>query len=59
MAGCLLGSNDITALFQRVRPFWSNSFIEPIDQMLSNPNRTPAMNEILPWYFPEPDNLDE
>jgi len=41
--------------FERIRPFWSQEFLGHIDKLLSNPDRTPAMNEILPWYFPDPE----
>jgi hypothetical protein len=41
--------------FKRVRPFWSKEYLAHVDTLLADPNRTPAMNVVLPWYFPDSD----
>ena len=40
--------------FQRVRPFWSPEFVTHVEALLANPERPPALNVALPWYFPDP-----
>jgi hypothetical protein len=39
--------------FEHARPFFTDEFHAHIDKLLVNPERTPAINEMLPWYFPE------
>ena len=41
--------------FRHGKPFLSDEFVAHIDVLLANPNRSPATNEMLPWYFPDED----
>ena len=41
--------------FARVRPFWAPEYLDHLDELLSTPERAPALNVTLPWYFPDQD----
>lgn len=39
--------------YEHAGPFFTAEFHAHINKLLENPDRTPAMNEMLPWYYPE------